>query len=511
MKRTNDPATHVNCACCDDPGLLHAAAASRRRFLETGAALLAGAAATPPLSVTALAQAGGGPDAELARLQSARRILLKGGVVLSLDRQIGDFAAADVLIEDGKIQEIHPNIAAANAATVDAANHILIPGFIDTHNHSYQGLLRGILANGLLNPDYNRDVQTVLTPVYQASDAYAGVLLTALGMIDAGTTGIVDISQASHTPEHSDAMIRALQESGIRAVYAYHRGAGPAAQYPQDIRRLQRTYFNSKDQLLTLALTANLNADVYKVARDVGVPIVQHIVGTAPTPSFQADMTAALQALARQGLMRSGDEYIHCLGLDDAGWRLLRDTGAGVSLCPAIDMTMGHGTPTIQEALEHGFRPSLSTDHPVNITQDAFSLMRQTFSFQRWQILERARKGEQNLWPLLTSRDLLEFATLAGARCANIDDKVGTLSPGKEADIVMLRADQLGLWPLNNAAGSVVNLANPAHVENVFIAGKVRKWRGRLVGVDMARVLRIAQESRDAVLRRANYQVSLLG
>jgi cytosine/adenosine deaminase-related metal-dependent hydrolase len=155
--------------------------------------------------------------------------------------------------------------------------------------------------------------------------------------------------------------------------------------------------------------------------------------------------------------------------------------------------------------LDYGFRPSLSTDHPVNITQDAFSLMRANFMFQRWQVLDRARKGEQNLPPLLTSRDLLEFATIGGAQCANIDDKVGTLSSGKEADIVMLRADQLGLWPLSNAAGAVVNQANPGHVENVFIAGKVRKWRGKLVGVDTARVLRIAQESRDAVLRRANF------
>src|SRR5438477_587527 len=131
----------------------------------------------------------------------------------------------------------------------------------------------------LLNPDYNRDVQTVLTPAYSPTDAYAGVLLSALGMIDTGTTAIVDLSQVSHSPEHSDACIRALQESGIRAVFSYHRGAGPAAQYPQDIKRLQRTYFSSKDQLLTLALTANLNANVFALARQVGVPVVQHRVG----------------------------------------------------------------------------------------------------------------------------------------------------------------------------------------------------------------------------------------
>jgi cytosine/adenosine deaminase-related metal-dependent hydrolase len=190
---------------------------------------------------------------------------------------------------------------------------------------------------------------------------------------------------------------------------------------------------------------------------------------------------------------------------------LLKDAGANVSLCAAIDMTMGHGTPTIQQALDHGFRPSLSSDHGVTLTQDMFTLMRSTFLFQRWQILQRARQGEQNLPALLTCRDLLEFGTIAGARCANIDSKVGTLTPGKEADIVMLRADRLDIWPLSNAAGTVVNFMSPGHIDAVFIAGKVKKWRGSLVGVDQARVVRLVQEARDAVMRRANFKVDLLG
>src|SRR5712671_6296461 len=141
--------------------------ASRRAFLTASAGLLAGAAALP---AQVLAQTAGTADAELARLQGQRRILLKGGVVLTLDRQVGDFAQADVLIEDGRIREVRPNIAVSNdtAAVIDAANRIIVPGFIDTHSHSYQGLLRNILTNGLLNPDYNRDVQTILTPAYAA-------------------------------------------------------------------------------------------------------------------------------------------------------------------------------------------------------------------------------------------------------------------------------------------------------------------------------------------------------
>ena len=481
------------------------APSSRRAFLKAGAGLAAGGAAAQLPAGGALAQGAGATDAELRRLQAQRRILIKGGVVLTLDRRIGDFAQADVLIEDGKIREVRPNIAvsAEAAAVIDAANRIVIPGFIDTHSHSYQGLLRNIMPNGLLNPDYNRDVQRTLTPVYEPEDAYAGELITALGMIDMGTTAIVDISQVSHSPEHSNACIRALQDAGIRAVFSYHRGAGPRARYPQDITRLQRTYFSSKDQLLTLALTTGLDAKLYALAREVGVPAVLHLVGQ--------DLSEPLLELGRAGLLRPGDEYIHCLGLNDAAWRLIKDTGGRVSLCTQIDMAMGHGAPTIQDALDHGLRPSLSSDHGVEIAQDFFTIMRSTFTFQRNQLFQRARNGEPNLPPLLSCRELLEFATIEGARCANIDSKVGTLTPGKEADILLLTADRLNIWPLNNAPGVVVNLMNPGNVDTVFIAGKVKKWRGNLVGVDVPRVLRLAQDARDAVMRRAGFAMNLLG
>jgi 5-methylthioadenosine/S-adenosylhomocysteine deaminase len=475
--------------------------ASRREFLRSSGALGAGAALLPG---TALAQQGtGAPDADLSRLQATRRILLKGGVVLSLDRQVGDFARADVLIEDGRIREVRPDIAVSGeaVAVIDAANRIVIPGFVDTHSHSYQGLLRNILTNGVLNPDYNRDIQNNLTLLYQAAEAYAGVLITALGLMDMGTTTIVDISQVSHTPEHSDACIHALQDSGIRAVYAYYRGAGPATQYPQDIKRVQRTYFNSKDQLLTLALGTSIDARLYRLAREVGVPAVLHI----------NNLSAHILELGRAGLLRPGDEYIHCTHLNDAAWDLIRDSGGHISLSVEIEMAMGQGLPAIQQALDHGVRPSLSSDHGATLAQDFFSVMRAVFTLQHLQLFQRAFVGEQNLPHRLSPRDVLEFATIEGARCANLESKIGTLTPGKEADIVLLAADRINIWPLNNAPGVVANLMNPSHVETVLIGGKVKKWRGNLVGVDVSRVLRQAEESRDALLRRAGFPMNLLG
>ncbi len=480
-------------------------ATSRRAFLRSGAGLAAGGAAAHVEG--ALAQGAGATDtdADLARLQGRRRILIKGGVVLTLDRQVGDFAQADVLIEDGRIREVRPNIAVSDdtVAVVDALNRIVLPGFIDSHHHFYQGILRNILTNGLLNPDYNRDVSNTLTAAYRPSDVYAGVLVTALGMIDAGTTTAVDTSQVSHTPEHSDAGIRALQESGLRAVYAYSRGAGPGTKYPQDIARLQEGTFSSSNQLLTLALGGTLDAKIFAVAREAGVPIVSHGVS--------GNTERALVELGRMGLLQPGDEYIHCNHLSGIAWRLIRDTGGHVSLAPPIEMAMGHGLPAIQDAIDHGVRPSLSSDVDVTMAQDPFTIMRSTFTLQRLMVLQRIRNGDLKPPALLTCREVLEFATIEGARCALLDRKVGTLTPGKEADIVMLRADRLNVWPLNNAPGDVVNLMNPSNVENVFIAGKIKKWRGNLVGVDAARVVRLAQEARDGVLRRADFKLNLLG
>jgi 5-methylthioadenosine/S-adenosylhomocysteine deaminase len=473
---------------------------SRRSFLHAGAAFAAtGTAALPG---AAHAQGANSGEAELARLRAANRILLKGGVVLTVDRRIGDFARGDVLIESGKIKEVRPDIAAPDdAVAVDCGNRIVIPGFVDTHSHSYQGILRNILTNGVLNPDYNRDIQNHLTPAYQPGEAYAGVLITALGLMDMGTTTIVDISQVSHTPEHSDACVHALQDSGIRAVFAYYRGAGPATQYPRDITRLQRTYFNSTDQLLTLALGTSIDAKLYALAREVGVPAVLHI----------NNLSAQILELGRAGLLRPGDEYIHCTHLNDDAWRLIRDSGGRISLSVEIEMAMGQGLPAIQDALDHGVRPSLSSDHGATVAQDFFSVMRAVFTLQHLQLFRRAFAGEQNLPPRLSPREMLEFATIEGARCANLESRIGSLTPGKEADIVILAADRISTWPLSNAPGTVVNLMNPSHVETVLIGGKVKRWRGQLVGIDVPRVLRMAEEARDSLMRRAGFQTSLLG
>ena len=169
---------------------------------------------------------------------------------------------------------------------------------------------------------------------------------------------------------------------------------------------------------------------------------------------------------------------------------------------------MRHGMPPFQEALNHGILPSLSPDVDTNMTTDPFSLMRGAFCLQRALANDLAfpesNPGGLPTPQLVTSRQVIEMATIAGAAANRLLDKVGTLTPGKEADIVVLDARNINTWPMNNVPGTIVTMMNPSHVRDVLIAGRVVYWKRQLVGWDIGRLLRQIEEARDRVLARIN-------
>jgi len=483
---------------------------SRRGFLKGGAGLIAGAAAVQLLPTPVTGQAAQNASGTLQALMNTngRAILLKDGIILSMDPNVGDFEKGDILIRGKKIVSVGRNLDVLNSAiVVNAAGMIVMPGFIDTHHHQFETPLRSILSDGLLGTasdtvsSYQKTIIGTFTPAYLPEDARLGELVASLGQINAGVTTTVDTSQVSLTPEHTDACIVGLKESGRRVLFAYSAGQGAKSQYPQDIVRLRKQYFSSDDQLLTLALGNATNADHWKLARSVGAPIVSHIV----------DMST-LEPMAKAGLMGADNEYIHCTRSgNETLWKAIADTGGKVSIAPAIEMQMRHGMPPIQTALDHGIRPSLSVDVECNMTADMFSIMRTAYTLQRALINQRALAGERNLPTLVTCRDVIEFATVAGARVAHVDSKVGTLTPGKEADIIMLATDRINTFPLNNVPGTIVTLMDTSNVENVFVAGKVVKWQGKLVGMDLNRLRGDIEKSRDGLLARTKQRRNFFG
>jgi 5-methylthioadenosine/S-adenosylhomocysteine deaminase len=398
------------------------------------------------------------------------------------------------LIDGSKIAAVGPNLkdVPADAVVIDASQSIVMPGFVDTHRHMWEGQLRGILPDGRLS-DYTRDITGAARAVFRPEDARAGDLVSALGAINAGVTTVLDWSHIGNSPEHTDAAIEGLRESGIRAVYAFGGGTGgPKNQFPQDIRRLRRQHFSSADQLLTLAMATGPDMASWAVAREVGAPITLHVNGAN-----------ALQAVA--SAMRSDVTYIHCNNLTEAEWKLIASTGGHVSIAAPIEMEMGHGIPPVQQALDHGIQPSLSVDVETEMPGDLFTQMRTVFTLQRMQVMARERAGERNTPRLLTVKEVVAFATIQGAKDNALDARIGTLTPGKDADIILLRHDRINVTPLNKAYGSVVLGMDTSNVDTVFIAGRVMKQNGQLVGVDLARVNRMARASRDYIVGQTGW------
>lgn len=480
----------------------HLQPVSRRTLLGAGFSLLAtvsGCAGQRGDLASTSALAGAAKDPR-------RRILLKDGIVLTMDRSVPDLERGDVLISGGLIEAVGVNLNATADVVVDARGKIVMPGFIDTHHHQYETALRSILADGALGlqpedgpENYFRVIQQLYTPLYSPEDAYVSQLVASLSQLSAGVTTTVDTSQVSLSPEHSDACIAALRDSGRRAVYAYSPGSNlPTSRYPEDIRRLRRDYFASEDQLLTLAMNSAPDAKVWALAREVGAPIVSHIVGKR-----FGDLDRVSTS------MGPDNEYIHCTQLSDATWRRIADTGGKISVAPAIEMQMRHGMPPLQKALDLGFRPSLSVDVETNMTADMFSTMRTAFTLQRGLASERSLSGEANAPHLVTTRQVLEWATTNGAYVTHLERRIGSIAPGKEADILLLDTGTINTIPLNNAPGAVVTLMDTSNVSGVFVAGVVKKWNGQLVGVDLPSLRYRIEKSRSGLLERARRKPNL--
>lgn len=434
--------------------------------------------------------------------EAGRRVLLRGGTILSMDPAVGDFATGDVLVEGKTIKAVGANLDASGADVIDASGMIVIPGFIDTHHHQFETALRGFLADCILINDgqphsaynYYEHMLQKFSMVYRPEDVHINEMFGSLAQLDAGVTTVMDVSQIHHSPEHSDAVVQALKDAGRRAVFGYFEGWGERSKYPDDARRLKQQYFASDDQLFTMVMGGEIYIPGYEkawqIGRELGVPIALHVVGTF-------GMQPTFDELAKSGQFGPDNIFIHMTGMSDLAWKAAADAGSHVSLSVPIEMTMRHGMPPIQKALDHGMQPSLSSDVECTMTADPFTQMRGAMTLQRAFINEEALGGKTDCAAMVTTRDVLRFATLEGARGLKLDRKVGSLTPGKEADIVLLDANAINVVPLNHATGAVVTLMERSNVDTVMVAGKIRKWRGELVGVDIAKMRRELEASRD--------------
>ena len=539
------------CKFCD-AGFRQNHFGSRRNFLKGAAATGVAAsglnlfAPRPAAADDALQNTGG----------SGRRYVIRGGSVMSMDPKVGDFPQGDVLVEGKKILAVGRNLGGGEV--IDARGRIVMPGFIDTHHHQFETALRSFLADGVLINDtsgspsgsttYYEFILNKFAPVYRPQDVYINELFGGLSQLDDGVTTVHDVSQISHTPKHSDAAIQALIDTGRRAAFGYFESAGnfgagvPGNQYPQDADRIYNQWFAPNNLTRNGLVHMIMGGEVYlgdpttdkswTIGRRLGLQIAAHILSPFGITPILDKLAAGVGGNGHIGI-GPDNLFIHMTGQSAAGWKAVHDLGAQVSIAFPIEMNMRHGIPPIIKMQQLGMEPSLSVDVECTMTADFFTQMRVAMNMQRMvvnqMILEQNTTTKIEVandsfypptqWPaplpsipqLLTTRDVLRYATMNGAKALRLDKLVGSLTPGKEADIIILDPTKLNVAPLNQVPGAVVSLMDRTNVETVIVAGKVRKWKGRLLDVDLDRLRNQLEASRDYIFSKAGVPQDLFG
>ncbi len=315
---------------------------------------------------------------------------------------------------------------------------------------------------------------------------------------------MIDNSHNSRSAAHSDAAVQALIDSGIRGVHA--SGAPQTGewdrQWPQDLERLQKRFFSSTDQLVTLRMFAGMNRENWALARRLGLRITTE--SNAAGPEFEE--------FWNEKLLRSDNTFNHCQGWPDQVWQRVKDAGATVNVCPQVRRAVRTWRRRVR--VPESARPR----HAARLQHRQRGVVRHRHVHRDARGLQRAaRDGHVSQGHTATPRrprpsacaQVLECATAGGAACAGLLDRCGTLTPGKEADIVMIRTDDINLYPSNHAIGTVVSAADVRNIDTVIIGGRIRKLRGRMAGVNMDKFRQMADESRNYLFTQAGYTLDI--
>jgi 5-methylthioadenosine/S-adenosylhomocysteine deaminase len=427
------------------------------------------------------------------------KILLKGGTVVSVDPAVGDLKVGDVLVEDDRIAGVEAGIE-ADAEVVDCAGKIVIPGFVDTHRHTWEAAIRNCAPNATLD-DYFVEVLDTFAPLYRAEDVHASNVAGSLECLNAGITTLVDWSHINNTPDHPDAAVTALQETGIRAQYAYGSANTSLEKYwffsaeeipGDDVRRIRGTYFSSDDGLLTMGLATRgpgftqdqVVQHEWALARELGIPLTVHV-----GMGRMAGRFAMVEQLDRLGLLGPDTTFVHCCYFSDHEWKRVAETGGTISIAAQVELQMGHGWPPVNKSYQFGLRPSLSIDVVTTVPGDMFTQIRAAFAAERARVNAVCWEADTGVPDsMLTARRMLEIATVNGAHVAGLEDKVGSLTPGKKADVVVIDATALNVAPVIDPVAAVTLCADVSNIEHVIVDGVFRKRDFRLLAdVDRAR------------------------
>ncbi len=468
-----------------------------RRAVLTGATALSAAGLLPH---GALAQASPGAGAP-ASLPARGQFVVRGAHVLTMDDAIGDLPVGDGHVRDGAIVAVAETVAAPGADVIEGKGMICMPGFVDTHLHHWTSVLRPLMRADDPKLTYF-PVTAACGVVYTPQDSYRSVMLSLAQSLSAGITTTQNWAHNVRSPAHADAEMGAMRDSGIRGRFAY----GNPALHPNDqtidipdLARAKRDWAG-KDGMLTLAINSrsvdNFNASTrggisaemakkeWGAARDLGLPITMHTSGVG-----------AIKTLNDAGLLGPDVQLVHPLNTTEEDRAALAKNGVSYSTSP-VGEAGRTGDLQFVEMIEAGVKMSMSIDHTTTYDCNCFHCMRtlHTCNLHRF--------GPKNK---ITMKRLVQLATIDGARDLGFGDKTGSLTPGKRADLILVRSGDGNLAPVGEPYNALVMMAQPSNVDTVVVDGRILRSGGKFTALDEDKVIREAAEAAEGLKMRAKW------
>jgi 5-methylthioadenosine/S-adenosylhomocysteine deaminase len=477
---------------------------SRRTMLKGATALGALLTASGELlGQQAVSRSASGPA---AILPPRREFVIRGATVLTMDLNIGDFGTGDVHVRDGAIVAIAPRIDLSNVQVIDGRGMICMPGFVDTHWHLWTSLLRPFVRADVNELGYF-PVSNRLGQLFTPEDSYRSVMLGLAEALSAGVTTVHNWAHNIRSPDHADAELSAMRDAGIRGRFAYGPAQGMPDDQPMDmpgVARVKRDWMPG-DGLLTLGICSRnigamsigggargtLTIDMAKRdwggARALGLPISLHTSGPSP-----------IKLLDEAGLLASDVQLVHPLLTTPEERAILKARGVSYAMAPVGEARRPSSVGVIQlgEMLQAGVKVSLSTDHTTNYNCDPFVGMRILFALHQHRIGEKIP---------LTVKRLVQLATLDGAVDLGISEKTGSLTPGKRADIILVRTTDINMAPVGDPYEAIVSLAQPTNIDTVIVDGRILRQSVKFTALDHGKVVHEAKEAAAALRTQARW------
>lgn len=460
------------------------------------------------------------PPDGLAEYAADRRILPSGATLLTFDADVGDHACADVLLRGDRIEAVgealSEEVDPASVVSIDLSGTIVMPGLQDAHRHCWQGQFRRLLPS-CDAATYVETTHRRLGPNYTPDDVYVGCELSAWSAVDAGITAVLDYMHNTRTLAHGAAAVAAFKDAGVRCIHA----SAPAVSgewdraWLQSVRQLVPEVASAGD-LISLRLGPFgdpaldqaghiLSPELMTFARELGI-------GVTVDAAIGHESGEYIRGLAAAGELGPDVTILHCTAFSDEAWRAMSDTGIRAVLCPTSDAQIGLGDaiPPLQMALDHGFHPGLSIDVECSLSTNMFSQLQAIYTIQRMHAFARAAAQDPDAPRPLDVAEVLRLATIDSAHANGLDSVSGSITPGKQADLIAIDAEAINTMPLNSSVGTVVLGADSRNVCLVFVGGRLKKWNGDLVACDLDRLRDRVYDSRDRLAAQAGIAIDVL-